>query len=344
MANRIRASAKLQPFSGTAENFEITAVFRGKKPLIRVLNKQKQLDFRQQLPRRSQRAYAVELLTTVFITFGSVRCCAGAGGTMEYAVLLCVGIPIPIVLAIALSKTLARRRTRGSTHDYHDPMTREDLSDEDFFHTFRFRREHIARLAAALRLPESIVTKHGHRASREVALLYTLFKYAKPHDYLDCKLFFGPDETTISRIVREVETHAFNSTIRHLISFHPTLVTRPSLTYDAERIAAKGCLLPNVWGFIDGCKWEIARPGGNITLQRVMYSGYTGTHCCSYQVITAPDGLLLHIYGPCQGRENDLNVLEQSCVLSTMQAHPGEASSIAVIGSTVLVNSSHEHL
>ena len=153
-----RASAKLQPFSGTAENFEITAVFRGKKPLIRVLNKQKQLDFRQQLPRRSQRAYAVELLTTVFITFGNVRGCAGARGNTEYAVPRCVGGPHPIVfnkLAIALSKTLARRRTRGSTHDYHDPMTREDLPDDDFFHTFRFRREPIARLAAALRLPES---------------------------------------------------------------------------------------------------------------------------------------------------------------------------------------------
>ena len=250
---------------------------------------------------------------------------------MDFALYLACGLPLPLAAILHVMRLTAAQAPprRGPTHEFRDPMTRDDVSDEEFFRTFRFRRGDIARVAAALRLPEYVVTRHGHRATREVALLYLLYKYAQPRSYADCQRYFGPDESTISRIVLDVETHVHSSTARrHLASFHPTLVTRAALARYAAKVSAKLTGFPDVWALVDGCAWEVARADGSPVLQRVAVknTGDAGAHCFGCQAVVAPDGLILHLSGLCEGGQvhDDLRALAQSEILDKMEAHPGK--------------------
>jgi nuclease HARBI1 len=63
-------------------------------------------------------------------------------------------------------------------------------------------------------------------------------------------------------------------------------------------------------GFIDGTLVEIARPRG--MLQRATYSGHKRRPGLKWQVITTPDGMLFHIFGPYEGRRHDMHLYAES--------------------------------
>eukprot|EP00171_Calliarthron_tuberculosum_P020630 IDg20630t1 len=73
----------------------------------------------------------------------------------------------------------------------------------------------------------------------------------------------------------------------------------------AEAVEAKGAALDNCVGFIDGTKIKMCRPGGANSNQRAVYSGHKRFHALSYQTVTVPDGLIMHLYGPVEGRQPD---------------------------------------
>jgi hypothetical protein len=84
--------------------------------------------------------------------------------------------------------------------------------------------------------------------------------------------------------------------------------------------------LDRVVGFIDGTGVEIARPSG--TSQRASYSGHKRQICLKFQAISAPDGLVLHLFGPVEARRHDMflynesrleNVLRSSMVMADRQ-------------------------
>jgi hypothetical protein len=144
-------------------------------------------------------------------------------------------------------------------------------------------------------------------------------------------MHFGRDESVIGRIIAIVEDHIVKhckASVFGQVGFHPTVVSRERLTHYAERIRASGqpaAVSQQLFGFIDGCHHEISRPGGNAAVQRAFYSGYIKGHAVTYHFVTAPDGIILNVYGPLQGRYNDINVLKQSRLLEVMQANPGSA-------------------
>ena len=79
-----------------------------------------------------------------------------------------------------------------------------------------------------------------------------------------------------------------------------------------ERISAKGCLMEGCVGFIDGPKLHMSRPGGQNLIQRAAYSGHKRFHCLNFQTITAPDGIILHLFGPLEGRRHDSTLYRSS--------------------------------
>lgn len=204
-----------------------------------------------------------------------------------------------------------------------------------------------------------VVVQGGHTASREEALLYVLYRYAQGVNLLLCQQHFDRDQSTICRVIQHVELHIYKHAEPVLTGFHPGLLSRDSLTIYRDAIAARGCPVPNVFGFLDGCKWEITRfvqstcwsrlaalmsvsraqdggllwlcvlgvhgnrPGGHPALQQALYSGYICGHAMSYHVLTTADGMIAHIHGPCPGRVNDLNVLVDSRLLERMAECPG---------------------
>jgi hypothetical protein len=56
----------------------------------------------------------------------------------------------------------------------------------------------------------------------------------------------------------------------------------------------------------------MSRPGGDGSIQRSAYSGHKRFHCFSYQTVATPDGLIIHLYGPVEGRRHDLTLYRAS--------------------------------
>jgi DDE superfamily endonuclease len=71
-----------------------------------------------------------------------------------------------------------------------------------------------------------------------------------------------------------------------------------------------GSPIDSVVSFIDGTGIEIERPRG--TSQRATYSVHKRHNCLKFQAISAPDGLVLHIFGPVEGRWHDMFLCKES--------------------------------
>jgi hypothetical protein len=69
---------------------------------------------------------------------------------------------------------------------------------------------------------------------------------------------------------------------------------------------------------IDGTLRKNARPVHN---QRVLFNGWKRIHCLKYHAILAPDGIVIHIYGPVEGRRHDETVFQQSGVTQILEKH-----------------------
>ena len=81
-----------------------------------------------------------------------------------------------------------------------------------------------------------------------------------------------------------------------------------------------GSPLQCVYGFIDGTKLQTCRikctdATKDYNLQKYIYSGHKRMHCLNYQVVTTPDGLALHFYGPLEGARHDITLLRESRLL-----------------------------
>ena len=93
--------------------------------------------------------------------------------------------------------------------------------------------------------------------------------------------------------------------------FPASFVRNRAVAY-ADAIFQGGAALDKCVGFIDGTKIKCARPGGSAANQRCVYSGHKRCHCLTYQTVTVPDGLILHLYGPCEGRQPDILLSSRS--------------------------------
>ena len=57
-------------------------------------------------------------------------------------------------------------------------------------------------------------------------------------------------------------------------------------------------------GFLDGLVLGVARPSGYMK-QIGVYNGHKRKHALKYQAVTTPDGMILHEYGPVEGKRYD---------------------------------------
>ena len=88
----------------------------------------------------------------------------------------------------------------------------------------------------------------------------------------------------------------------------------------ANSIFEKGGALKSCVGFIDGTVIGIARPSPTYMQQLVAYDGHKRKHGLKYQVISAPDGLILHCFGPMEGRRHDWTLYVESGVEEELQS------------------------
>lgn len=72
----------------------------------------------------------------------------------------------------------------------------------------------------------------------------------------------------------------------------------------ADYINGKFLSFHHCIGFMDGTVIGIARPG-NSTEQNVAYNRHKRKYAIKVQIITSPDGLILHAHGSIEGRRHD---------------------------------------
>lgn len=76
----------------------------------------------------------------------------------------------------------------------------------------------------------------------------------------------------------------------------------------------KGSLLDKCIGLIDGTNLRIQKPRS--MEQRAMYNGHKLFNYLKFQGAVTPDGLMLHLYGPVEGRRHDLSMLRESNLIA----------------------------
>jgi hypothetical protein len=107
--------------------------------------------------------------------------------------------------------------------------------------------------------------------------------------------------------------------------FFAGYVDRDRLQLFADAVHRRGAPTINVFGFPDGTKVETCRPHAStapeMNLQKEVYSGHKRRHCLNYQGVTAPDGICIHFYGPCEGRRHDTTLLRRSELLPHFDAN-----------------------
>lgn len=137
----------------------------------------------------------------------------------------------------------------------------------------------------------------------------------------DLESFWGIDKTYLSKIIINMTQLLYLGT-KHLVERINMNRLRPQLRQLADAVGrkvayhdARNC---KCVGFIDGTFRKIARP---VRSQQTCYSGQYRAHGLRYEVITFPNGLLEHVYGPIEGRHHDSWLLYQSRVLDEMYDH-----------------------
>lgn len=142
--------------------------------------------------------------------------------------------------------------------------------------------------------------------SNELALCATLCRLSYPTRLVTLQELFHLDRTSLSRIINST-IEWITSRYRRMLRWHPSLQYSRIKEYrdHIEKLSDVDC----IWGFIDGTFNPFCRP---IQGQQSVYSGYKKLHGYKYQGVATPDGLILSIDGPWEGRRNDLAIARQS--------------------------------
>jgi hypothetical protein len=134
---------------------------------------------------------------------------------------------------------------------------------------------------------------------------------------VDIEMQFGWERSRFSRITRTTATLLWGRW-KHLLRFDPNRLTHEKLTEFASILRLNGAPLDLIAAIIDGTLRENARPVRN---QRILYNGWKRMHCLKYHAVLTPDGIVIHIYGPVEGRRHDETVFQQSGLTAILDKH-----------------------
>jgi DDE superfamily endonuclease len=206
------------------------------------------------------------------------------------------------------------------------------LSDLECLQRYRFKRKDVGFLATLIDWKKGIDSDGKMRTLRKRYLIdpveataIMLRRLSTANRLIDLQPEFGKHRSALSEIFYHALELFYCDFGSALETWQQSLVSLRARTY-AKCVENKGSPLDSVVGFIDGTGVEIARPSG--TSQRASYSGHKRQNCLKFQAISAPDGLLLHLFGPVEGRRHDMflynesrldNVLRSSMVIADRQ-------------------------
>lgn len=188
-----------------------------------------------------------------------------------------------------------------------------NLNDHACLSYFRFLRANVLRLVPIFCSKAGVyLTERNHyHSSPLLTTCLILSLLATPYRWSDRETFFRKHAFQLSEILWE-GVYGFVDEHKNLISgplyasyiannaeiFSNALQDKPNTIYD--------CI-----GFIGGTNIQIARPSDE-SLQNVLYNGHKRFHALKFQPIVCPDGILLHRYGPVEGKRHDWTLYSRS--------------------------------
>ncbi|KAF7292162.1 hypothetical protein MIND_01243300 [Mycena indigotica] len=174
----------------------------------------------------------------------------------------------------------------------------DDLGDDIWVEQFRFRRHEIYLLSDILDLPPVIVCSQSRvKEDSASALCMLLCRLVHVSRLVDVEMQFGWERSRFSH-------HSDNSFINlepleAPLALDPHRLTPEKLTYFATVMQQRGAPLD--------C--------------RLVFNGWKRIHCLKYHSLITPDGIVIHIYGPVEGRRHDETVYQQSGLSALLEKH-----------------------
>ena len=210
-----------------------------------------------------------------------------------------------------------RRNLHGGLPYYkYERFDLENLADDECEVEFRFKKQDIYRLAAALHLPNIIKLENGVVFQPVEALCICLKRFTYPCRYADLLPRFGRPVPQLCMVTNHMVDYLFNRYGDLLQNLDQPWLAPHHLQMYADAIHNKGAALENCWGFIDGTVRPICRPKDN---QRMVYNGHKRVHAIKFQSIVTPNGLIANLFGPVEGRRHDSGILAMSGLLPQLQ-------------------------
>ena len=183
----------------------------------------------------------------------------------------------------------------------------DNFTDIEFRNYFRFEKAHFWRLHDLFELPDLFKLRNRAYVTGEEILMILLRRLAYPVRWVDLRMFFGVSNSTLSLAFKySIEKLYLN--FNHLLVFDSARIV-PLLSCFANAVARKGSPLLKCVGFIDGTARFICRPTFN---QQEYFSGHKRAHCLKFQGVVTPDGIIVHLSGPWNGRRHDAGMLAES--------------------------------
>jgi nuclease HARBI1 len=229
-------------------------------------------------------------------------------------------------------------------------VTIDGCSEEECYSQFRFLKRDLRHLYIALRFPDRIVLDNKSVILGEKAFLMMLYRMAYPRRLVDLEAFFGREYSTVSRCFTFV-VNKMDDEHSHLIADNLDFFLPRFPEYNRvikERIAlSNNNMVPDrecmTAFFLDGTKREICRPLGNNNMQRAVYDGRLREHNLGFQGmsrtcstslsenasniipfdfisgLSAPDGIIMDLFGPIAGRHHDMIMVRESNINSRIR-------------------------
>jgi hypothetical protein len=159
-----------------------------------------------------------------------------------------------------------------------------------------------------LKIPNPFVLQDRSSLSNFEAMAILLKRFAYPIRLRELGQFFGRQFEYVSKVVNDLVDFLYEK-YSSLFEWDQNRLHPECLERFCNKISEKGVPLEKVFGFIDGTVRPMCRPSKH---QRKCYNGHKRVHALKFQSVTTPDGLIVHLFGPIEGRRHDCFLLQES--------------------------------
>jgi hypothetical protein len=183
--------------------------------------------------------------------------------------------------------------------------------------------DHLKPLFTALRFPARLKVGGNIDPSKnffvcgKLAFLFMLYRVKNREKLTLSQELWGYQYSVLSRVFRAAEKYLVDThghLLEDLAFFVPSFaiyntVIQRRITKNRDVVPPEGrrCV-----GFLDRTSVGIARPEGDWAHQQLYWNKKSKMHCLAYQSLIAPDGMIMHFWGPIAGRHNDNLLLGNS--------------------------------